>query len=362
MTAFRSTPAQIVTASAATVALLYFFRDVLAPFFLAAVIVVVIHAIADAIVRLAPGAPRWIVVVLIGIVLGALIVASFDVVRHGLAQLLPEMQTMALRLQQLLRDAASTVGLAEAPSLKVLLGNTDFSSIAQKVLASVTGAMSGVGLVILFLAFLLASQPRIQSKISVVAASSSKEERYNAVLRQVDRGVRDCVLAQTLSGALIATGAGIVMAAIGLQNALFWVILIFLISYIPVLGGLAGSVAPALFALGQFQTIWQAVTIFLALQTINLVVGNFVLPKMQAATQNIDPAVGILAFSLWSLLWGIPGAILAYPLTLTLMIVFAQFETTRWIAVLISNDGKPAFCLAKADVSPVLPEDIIRAP
>ena len=34
MKAFRSTPAQIVAASAATVALLYFFRDVLAPFLL----------------------------------------------------------------------------------------------------------------------------------------------------------------------------------------------------------------------------------------------------------------------------------------------------------------------------------------
>ena len=41
------------------------------------------------------------------------------------------------------------------------------------------------------------------------------------------------------------------------------------------------------------------------------------------------------------------------------MIVFAQFETTRWIAVLISNDGKPASCLAKADASSVLPEDMI---
>ena len=98
------------------------------------------------------------------------------------------------------------------------------------------------------------------------------------------------------------------MAAIGLQNALFWVILIFLISYIPVLGGLAGGARAALFAFGRFQTIWQAVTIFLALQSINLVVGNFVLPKMQAASQNIDPAVGILAFSLWSLLWGIQHA------------------------------------------------------
>ena len=83
-------------------------------------------------------------------------------------------------------------------------------------------------------------------------------------------------------------------------------------------------------------------TLFVAIQCISNVVGNFVLPKIQAAAQNIDPVVGILAFSIWTLLWGIPGAILAAPLTLMMMIAFAQFETTRWAAVLISNDGKPA--------------------
>ena len=114
----------------------------------------------------------------------------------------------------------------------------------------------------------------------------------------------------------------------------------------------------------QFPTIWQAATIFLAIQSINIVVGNFVIPKMQASRQNIDPAIGMLAFSIWSLLWGIPGAILAYPLTLTLMIAFAQFETTRWVAVLISNDGKPAASLeAEAEASSSAgPADFIELP
>jgi AI-2 transport protein TqsA len=342
MKALRSTPAEIVTAAAATVALLYFFRGILAPFFLAIVIIVVIHAIANVIVSLFPKAPRWIVMVLTGVVLSAVIIVSFGVVLHGLKELLPQMQKMAVRLQDLLQDAGSAFGVTEAPNLKVLLGNADLSGLVQTALTSMTGALSGIGLVIMFLAFLLASQPTINSKITIIAASSSREEKFNAVLRQVDPGVRDCVVAQTVTAALIASGAGVVMVTIGLHNALFWAILIFLISYIPVLGGLISSVAPALFALMQFPTIWQAATMFAAIQSINLVVGNVILPKMQASSQNIDPAVGILAFSMWSLLWGIPGAILAYPLTLTLMIVFMQFDPTRWLAVLISNDGKPA--------------------
>jgi predicted PurR-regulated permease PerM len=49
----------------------------------------------------------------------------------------------------------------------------------------------------------------------------------------------------------------------------------------------------------------------------------------------------LLALAIWSTIWGIAGAFLAAPLTVMLMIVLAQFPATRWIAILLSNDGKP---------------------
>ena len=40
---------------------------------------------------------------------------------------------------------------------------------------------------------------------------------------------------------------------------------------------------------------------------------------------------------------GLPGAFLAVPMTLMLMMVFAQFKGTRWITAMLSNDGRPDF-------------------
>lgn len=336
-----SSPAQIVTAVAAAVALLYFFRGILVPFFLATVITVVIYAVTDFTIGLVPKAPRWIAMVLTGVVVIALMIASFDVTLRGLAELIPQTQQMVPRLQNLLQTAVSAVGLGKAPDLQSLLGSVDPSALVQGALANATDALSEVGLVILFVIFLLASRTTVESRIATIAASASRTEQFKAVLKQVDHSVRSYVLVQTLTGALIAISAGIVMYAVGLQNVFFWSIMIFLAAYIPVVGSLVGSLAPALFALVQFPTIWQAATTFVAILSIHTIVGNFVLPKIQAASQNINPVAGIFAFSAWSLLWGISGAILATPLTLTLMIVLAQFERTQWIAVLISNDGKP---------------------
>jgi hypothetical protein len=37
-----------------------------------------------------------------------------------------------------------------------------------------------------------------------------------------------------------------------------------------------------------------------------------------------------------------PGAFLSVPLTLLLMLVCAKFDSARWVAVLLSNDGTPS--------------------
>jgi AI-2 transport protein TqsA len=100
-------------------------------------------------------------------------------------------------------------------------------------------------------------------------------------------------------------------------------------------------VAPALFALVQFPSVWPALEIFAAIQLIAFLISSLILPKMQADVQNIDPSASLLAMGLWSILWGIPGAFLAIPLTLALMYQLAQFESLRWLAIFISNDGQP---------------------
>lgn len=140
---------------------------------------------------------------------------------------------------------------------------------------------------------------------------------------------------------MIAVASGAIMFATGLDNALFWTLALFLLSYIPVVGVAVGSVAPALFALVQFQTPWPALVLFLGVQGISFFVGNLVLPKMQADSQNIDPAVSLLATGVWTILWGVPGAFLAVPLALALMFQLAQYESLRWLAILMSNNGHP---------------------
>jgi predicted PurR-regulated permease PerM len=51
--------------------------------------------------------------------------------------------------------------------------------------------------------------------------------------------------------------------------------------------------------------------------------------------------VVLLALAFWGAVWGAVGAFLSTPLTVMIMAVLAEFQSSRPLAVLLSSDGKP---------------------
>ena len=70
-------------------------------------------------------------------------------------------------------------------------------------------------------------------------------------------------------------------------------------------------------------------------------VGNFLDPWLMGRHLNLSPFVIIVSLTFWASIWGVPGAILAIPMTSMLMIVLSQFPETRFLAVMISETGEP---------------------
>ena len=77
------------------------------------------------------------------------------------------------------------------------------------------------------------------------------------------------------------------------------------------------------------------------LQLIGVIIGNVVYPRMQGRSLNLDPVMILLSLAFWSAIWGLTGAFLSTPLTVMAMVILAQFDGSRWIAVILSADGDP---------------------
>lgn len=325
---------------AVTLALLYVLRSVVAPLFVALLLMALVEGLVRWLAHTWPSGPRWALVVLASIIIILVLGACAVVLSLGASRLIAEAPTLSARVTMILDDAGALIGLSPAGAQEAFNVNSAMAAI-QPMLATFGSFVAGVSLTMVFLAFMLASRALLAQKVEIVAGTPEHARRFRDILDRVSHSAGDYMRIQTIIGATLAVLCGIAFAILGLENALFWAIIVFLCSYIPLVGGLIAGIAAALFALAQFPTYWPALAVLGAVVVISALVGNLLLPKMQADKQNLDPTVSIFSVALWSLLWGAAGALLAVPLTVMLMIVFNQFDQTRWVAVLISNDGVP---------------------
>jgi predicted PurR-regulated permease PerM len=342
--------AQIITGTAAAIALLYFLSSILIPLVIAFVLVVLVDAVVTFINSRWPGAPKWAVSVMAGLVVILSAAGGMFVLAQGAVQVLQQGPALLHRIDALVQAASASFGLDRKIDLQALVGSVNIPHIAGSVLDTVQGIAGATLLIVIYFGFMVAGRRRMSKKLDAIAGSSHRKAAIKTVLERIAADIRTYLWVQAVTGVFLALAATAVMLAVGLDNVLFWTVIFFLLTFIPNIGVTVGSIAPALFALLQFDGIWQAVAIFGVIQVAAFIVGNMVYPRMQADTQNIDPVTTILALSLWTFLWGLPGAFLAVPMTLMLMMVFAQFESTKWVSAALSNDGKPEFQKKKPKV------------
>lgn len=338
-----ATTAQIVTGVAAAVALLHFLASIIIPFVIAFVLAVLVNALVRFIQNRWPKAPAWAVSLLAGLVIIATASGGIFVMAQGIAQIVSQAPALLARLDAISLAAGQSLHLKEPLHLAELVGKVSVTQVASFLLSGMQGLFSGLLLMIVYFGFMLAGRRRIAGKVARAAGSTARAKTINGTIARIEEDVETYVWVQTITGAILTVAAVAVMLAVGLDNVLFWGAIFFLLTFIPNIGVTVGSVAPSLFALVQFPTVWQAITIFIVIQIVATIVGNLIYPRLQAHTQNIDPVATLLSLAFWSWMWGLPGAFLAVPMTLMAMMVFAQFPSTRWVAALLSNDGNPDF-------------------
>lgn len=335
--------AQIIIGAAAALALLYFLSSILIPLVIAFVLVVLVDAVVSFINQAWPKAPNWVVSTVSGLLVIGCASGGMFVLARGAVQVVQQGPALLGRIEEIVEGLGRSMGLRQTLHLTSIVGDVSLPQLAGSVLSAVQGVAGAVLLIIIYFGFMLAGRKRISRKVDLIAGSSDGRKAMRGIIERIGADVKTYLWVQGFTGVMITASAAVVMLVVGLNNVLFWTVIFFLLTFIPNIGVTVGSIAPSLFALVQFQTLWQAIAIFAVTQFAAFVVGNFIYPRLQAQTQNIDPIVTLLSLAVWSWLWGLPGAFLAVPLTLMLMMLCAQFDSTRWLSALLSNDGRPVF-------------------
>ncbi len=324
-------------------AALYWMRGILTPLAMAVFLAVMIDSFARVLVERVPGFPKGLALpsaIILSIIMFG---GSVWVVSANGAGFVGQIRDYAPRLNEVIAKVASLVGVKVAPTIGDLIDQLDPSKYAGAAAQALQNFASNAILVLIYLGFIIASRRGFSRKIVALYPHHAERDGAMQLFQRIRNGIEQYLWIQTVTGLMIAALAWVVMLLLRLDNAMFWAFLIFVAAYIPIIGGAIGCILPPLFALVQFpDSFWPALILFGALELIFFVVGNVIYPRMQGDSLNIDPTVVLLSLALWGALWGVTGMFLSTPLTVALMLIMAQFDGTRWIAILLSEDGDPS--------------------
>ena len=229
-------------------------------------------------------------------------------------------------------------------NLRSLLGDyatdLDFAFILSTVVNSLTDILGNAFLIALYVLFLLIEESIFSAKLKAIFPESDRFERVDGIVRKIENAVTDYIGLKTLVSLITGVLSYIVLLILGIDSPVFWAFLIFLLNFIPTIGSLIATLFPAIYALLQFGELTPFVLVLVLVGLVQIIVGNILEPKIMGNALNISSLVAILSLSFWGWLWGITGMILSIPITVMIVIVFAQFPGTRPIAILLSGKGK----------------------
>ncbi|MFO1036240.1 MAG: AI-2E family transporter [Geminicoccaceae bacterium] len=235
---------------------------------------------------------------------------------------------------------ASAIGLPAPENTRDLLAQLDLDVIIRSISATLASFASSMGLVALYVAFMLFEQHTFDQKIEALFPDPQKASAARRILGHMEQRIERYLWIKTLISLATAFLSWCVLASVGCGNAGFWALVIFIVNYIPVMGSFLGVVFPSLLILVQYDSLGTFIATLIGLGVVQFSLGSVLEPRLMGSSLNLSPVVIIVSLAVWGWLWGIAGMFLCVPLMVIIMIVCAHFESTRPLAILLSSAGR----------------------
>lgn len=213
------------------------------------------------------------------------------------------------------------------------------ASFIQIALESISGILSNSMLILLYLIFLMLESSMFSNKIKLIYTEKTEYNNIRFIIENIKNSMSSYITLKTITSISTGVLSYTVLLLLDIDFAFFWAFMIFVLNYIPTIGSLIATLFPAVIALLQFGTYTSPLIVLVSIGAIQFFIGNFLEPKLMGNSLNVSPLVVLVSLAFWGSVWGVTGMVLSVPITIMIIITCSQFQSTKWIAILLSENG-----------------------
>lgn len=333
----------ILVSLIATVVILYFSQEYVIPFIIALIIWFIIHELREnlqMIPYIRDKWPLWIQSMIAFFVIIIVIFVVIELLLVSMSQLTESVDSYEKNFESSVSQLNDVFGMDVMSSVIDYLKGIDISNLVSGALDYVSVILGDGFLIFLYIIFLLVEENVFDAKMSAIYPKKSKQNKNKKLFQKMDKNISRYLSLKTLVSLMTGFASYVALLLLGIDGAIFWALLIFVLNYIPTIGSLIATIFPAIFAILQFGELAPFLYVLMSVGVIQVIVGNIIEPKIMGNSLNMSSLVVILSLTIWGAIWGVMGMILSVPITVMMIIVCEEIPSLRFVAIALSEKGE----------------------
>ena len=304
---------------------LYLLRPVLVPFVLALFFAAVLKPLIE-LQRKYLRFPQPLAVVGALLIAGAIIFSVGIPLAQAFIQMKPDFEQ---RFDEFVNKTAHALPLQRvglSTPMKISDQNTNwiFSAVGSAV-GEVTNMATATFLVVVFALFILLGR-------------RGEKRKTTGLLAEIEARVQLYINQMVLLSAITGIAVGATLFALGVQYAAVFGFLAFLLNFIPTVGSIIATLLPLpVILLSPQLGLTSKILAMTVPAVLQIYLGNAVQPRVLGNALDLHPIVILISLIFWGMIWGLPGAFLATPMTAVLRIGLEKIPATRPVAELLAG-------------------------
>jgi len=330
-----------IVITTAIIAVLVVGKGILIPFIFALIFWFLTREIRQAIYRI-PFAkkfiPKWLSNILVFTVIILVFGFVSEILTSSITDLTESYTNYEPNVENIIQNLSGYFQPEVLTSIKSVIGDFDYGSVLGDIANGISGVLGDTFMILIYALFIFLEESSLIKKIDKIFTTDN--DQVHNILDKIEASISNYLRLKTFVSLLTGILSYVVLVIVGVDSAPFWAFLIFLLNFIPTVGSLVATIFPAFFCLIQFGEFTPFLIVLACVGAIQVIVGNVVEPRLFGKSLNVSPLITILSLAIWGNIWGITGMVLSVPITVIMIIVFSQFEKTKKIAIILSENGE----------------------
>ncbi|MFT4833519.1 MAG: AI-2 transport protein TqsA [Marinoscillum sp.] len=218
-------------------------------------------------------------------------------------------------------------------------------SLSGSFINTLSGFATELLMTILYFVGLLGAIAQYEKVINYIMHGHDQSVHSSATdtFKRVKESISVYIKVKTVVSLMTGLGIGLISWFFGIQYAILWGILGFVLNYIPYVGSLIAIVPPLLIGGLTADSVSEFFFLFLALEGVQLVMGSVIEPKMTGNLLSINTVTILFSLVFWAFLWGTAGMLLSVPLTFLIKVMLEHVADAGFLVRLMEKKAGKDF-------------------